>query len=134
MFYFNEGSLDISAEWQDRSIILLSHPSQFNISVTRDEIPLGMTFPEFAENQFKMVSRQLRGYKELHRKPTKVDGYEAVMSEFEWDSPEGRLHQISTLINLPVHPTVITLSSHNPLTENQKDVLLKLLYSFKARK
>ena len=32
MFYFNEGTLDISSEWQDRSIILLSHPSQLNIS------------------------------------------------------------------------------------------------------
>ena len=76
MFYFNEGTLDISSEWQDRSIILLSHPSQLNISISRDELPLGMTFSEFAEDQFKMVSRQLKGYEEIHRKPIKVDGYD----------------------------------------------------------
>ena len=133
MFYFNEGTLDISSEWQDRSIILLSHPSQLNISISRDELPLGMTFSEFAEDLFKMVSRQLKGYEEIHRKPIKVDGYDAVMSEFKWDSPEGRLHQVSTVINLPIHPTIITVSSHKPLTGGQKEYLLKLVQSFKAR-
>ncbi len=133
MFYFNEGTLDISPEWQDRSIILLSHPSQLNISITRDELPLGMTFAEFAREQFKMVSHQLKGYKEIQRMETTIDGYAAVVSEFNWDSPEGRLHQISTVINLPIHPTVITVSSHKPLTESQKEYLLKLVQSFKAR-
>ena len=47
------------------------------------------------------------------------------MSEFKWDSPEGRLHQVSTVINLPIHPTIITVSSHKPLTEGQKELFIE---------
>ena len=133
MFYFNEGSLDIDNEWQDRSIILLAHPSNLSISVSREALPLGMNFEEYAKRQLEQVSQQLRDYSETNRTNIAVDGYETVLSEYMWFSPQGKMYQMSAIINLPIHPTIITTSSLSELTEGQRTYLLGLIQSFKAR-
>jgi hypothetical protein len=133
MFYFNEGSLDIDNEWQDRSIILLSHPSNLSISVARETMPLGMNFKEYAQKQLEQISQQLRDYTETNQTNIEVDGYETVLTEYMWFSPQGKMYQMSAIINLPIHPTIITTSSLSELTEGQRSYLLGLIQSFKAR-
>ena len=133
MFYFNEGSLDIDNEWQDRSIILLSHPSNLSISVARETMPLGMNFIEYAQKQLEQISQQLRDYTDTNQTNIEVDGYETVLTEYMWFSPQGKMYQMSAIINLPIHPTIITTSSLSELTEGQRSYLLGLIQSFKAR-
>ncbi|MGC7590957.1 DcrB-related protein [Bisgaard Taxon 46] len=133
MFYFNEGSLDIGEEWQDRSLILLSHPSNLSISISREAIPVGMSFSEYTQRQLTLVSQQLQDYHEEKRSEIEVDNLLGILSEFTWSSPQGTMYQMSAILNLPVHPIIITTSALNPLTEGQRSYLLNLVKSFKAR-
>ncbi|HDR1022951.1 TPA: DcrB-related protein, partial [Pasteurella multocida] len=80
MFYFNEGSLDIGEEWQDRSLILLSHPSNLSISISREAIPVGMSFSEYTQRQLTLVSQQLQDYREEKRSEIEVDNLEGTLS------------------------------------------------------
>ena len=85
------------------------------------------------KDSWKQISQQLRDHKETNRTNIEVDGYETVLTEYMWFSPQGKMYQMSAIINLPVHPTIITTSSLSELTEGQRSYLLGLIQSFKAR-
>ena len=133
IFNFNEGTIEVGEEWTDKSLILLSHPSDLSISITRDMLPLGLAFHEFVNRELDKLSRQLKGYKEEHRNILEIGGYESVLSEFSWNSPQGSMHQLSAIINLANHPVIITISSLEVITEGQREQLMKIIHSFKAR-
>lgn len=133
IFNFNEGSLEISSEWEDKSLILLTHQSGLSISISRDKLPLGMTVDEFIELELDKISEQLRNYQETYRGPIVIDRFDGVLSEFNWSSPQGKMYQMSAIIKLPIHPIMITASSLSIITNGQRKLLLAIIESFKAR-
>ncbi len=133
MFYFNRGSLDVSAEWQDKSVILLTNESQ-SISITYDKIPFGMVFDEFVEREINSLSRQLTNFKELSRQETKLDGIDTVLTEFTWDSPKGKFHQLTAIVDVEEKlPLMITTTVVGVMSKHQKEALLSIIKTFKAQ-
>ena len=133
MFYFNEGSLNLGEEWQDSTLNILSTKSDVSITIAREHIPFGMNFVDFAEEQFDLIAKQLKGYQQSHRSTLKIDNLDAVLSEFNWSSPQGEMYQISIILNTPAHPIVLTASSLKPIVSSQREQLLAIFNTFKTR-
>lgn len=133
MYLFNEGKLNIDSEqWQDKSIMLLANESGQSISISRDFIPWGMTFTEFAEREIASIGKQLTDYQELSRENLNVSNLACVLTEFKWRSPKAGIHQMTLLINYPNVVLMLTASCEGAMTEGQKSHLLKILLSFQA--
>ncbi len=133
MFYFNRGSLEVGPEWQDKSIILLTNDSQ-SISVTYDKLPFGMTFLEFCEREISSIGKQLTRYQELLREPIKIGECEGILTEFTWDSPKGKFHQLTAIIDLQDgFPVILTTTNVGLMSPNQKEALLAILHTFKPQ-
>ncbi|MDU8925626.1 DcrB-related protein [Pasteurellaceae bacterium LIM206] len=133
MFYFNEGSLNIGDEWQDSTLNILSTKSDVSITIARENIPFGMTFADFAEREFDSIGKQLKGYRQSKRSTLQIDNLEAVLSEFNWSSPQGDMYQMSIILNTPSHPLVLTASSLKPIVSSQREQLLAIFNTFKVR-
>ncbi|WP_373819609.1 DcrB-related protein [Glaesserella sp.] len=131
MYLFNEGKLELNNEqWQDKSIMLLANDSGQSISISRDFIPWGMTFIEFAEREITTISKQLKEYREVSRKNLEISGMESVLTEFKWNAPQGRMHQMTLLINYPNIVLMLTASCEGEMSEGQKERLSTILTSF----
>ena len=134
MFYFNRGSLEIGSDWQDKSIILLTNEFGQSISISYDKLPFGMGFSEFCEREVTSLGKQLTDYKEVSRETGELDNRPCVFTEYSWHSPQGKLQQITAIVDMAdKFPLMITLTSVVALTSKQKEILLDIVRSFKAR-
>lgn len=134
MFYFNRGSLEIGSDWQDKSIILLTNEFGQSISISYDKLPFGMGFSEFCEREITSLGKQLTDYKEVSRETGELDNRPCVFTEYSWHSPQGKLQQITAIVDMAdKFPLMITLTSVVALTSKQKEILLDIVRSFKAR-
>ncbi|WP_054179704.1 DcrB-related protein [Trabulsiella odontotermitis] len=136
-YHFNEGSLQIPAEWKDISIIVLSASSNdqsgISFTVSRDLIPWGMEFTAFAEREITSLSRQLKDYREHSREPGELAGRSTVTSEFSWTSPQGTIHQLMTILELAPGVLVLTATVPGEMTPELKVRLTQLIQSFTLR-
>ena len=131
MYLFNEGKLNVDMEqWQDKSIMLLANNSGQSISISRDFIPWGMSFKEFSEREISSIAKQLTDYKEISRKDMRVSDLDCILTEFQWRSPKGEIHQMTLLVNYPNVVLMLTASCEGKMTEGQKSHLLEILSSF----
>lgn len=54
MYRINEGLIDIPDDWQDRSVNVIGSTitgAGVTMTITRDEIPMGMPFAEYVQGQ-----------------------------------------------------------------------------------
>ena len=65
MYRINEGTLDIPPDWQDRSINVIgsnSLGSGVTMTITRDDIPWGMAFIEYVDDQIRQAAEALKNF------------------------------------------------------------------------
>ena len=69
MYTINEGHLDLPDNWKDESINVLSSGVENGISfaITRDKLPWGMKFSEYADKELSSISKSLNEYKEINQ-------------------------------------------------------------------
>jgi len=140
MYYFNEGSLAIPAQWQDKTVHILTTTSKeadgFSFTISRDEIPWGMTFAEFFERETSTLSRQLTNYQQIDQETGEIATLATASSEltlatasseFSWDSPEGTIHQYMTFVDSKPHVLIFTGTMVGMLSAQQKEKVKTIL-------
>lgn len=134
---FNEGTLQLPANWKDLSVIVLSaaedDQSGISFTVSRDVIPWGMTFMAFAEREIASLSRQLKDYHEVSREPGKLIEKETVTSEFTWTSPQGVIHQLMVVLDLSPKALIFTATVPGAMDGVLRKQLTELIDTFTLR-
>lgn len=135
MYYFNEGSLELPQEWQDKTIHIFSATKDNNsnglsFTISRDNMPWGMAFDEFAEREIVSLSRQLKNYRQLNKQTGTLAEHHMVSNEFSWDAEQGHIHQYMVFIDTKPQVLIFTATMVGLLSEQQKekiDVILQTL-------
>ena len=135
MFIFDEGSIEIPKQWKDETINVLSSSSDgaagFTLVINRDELPWGMTFLEYVEQEFSKISESLTDFKEILKKDYELVGNPAQIIEYKWKSQQGPTHQFVVMTALKNKVLIFTASSPNKMSDNQKQQFQKIIQSFK---
>lgn len=137
MFTMNEGSLAIPASWKDETINLLTTVrgggSGLSFTISRDSLPWGMGFDSFARKEIDAIASSLKEYEQLAREPMRVDGEEAVLSEFRWSSAQGPIHQCMVLTARGQRALIFTASMQGLLSAEQRQQVLELIGTFRFK-
>ena len=132
MFVFNEGTMDVPHGWRDQTINVVSSSGPLEpgltLSITRDDIPWGMAFNEYVEDQVNQVSDALTDFKLLARKPVTIARAAAFEVEITWMSKQGPMHQIITTVQLPEgRAMVVTGSMPGMMTPGQANEVRRIV-------
>lgn len=101
MYRINEGSIDLPRDWQDRTInVVSSNPAGPGVSltITRDDMPWGMAFVEYVEDQAKQAAQALKDFRIDARRELSVNGAPAIELECHWVAKQGAIHQLITTV------------------------------------
>lgn len=139
MFVMNECSIDLPAEWHDQTINVISSNSPMapgmTITVTRDNLPFGMSFDEYLEDQVTQVSKSMIDFKLIGRKSVNLDGVQAAELECNWLAKDVRMHQIIYMMPTPQGKAmVITASMPGSMTESQGNHVRRMVQTVKFRR
>lgn len=102
MYRINEGSIDLPRDWQDRTInVVSSNPAGPGVSltITRDDMPWGMAFVEYVEDQAKQAAQALKDFRIDARRELAISGAPAIEIECHWVAKQGAIHQLITTVS-----------------------------------
>ncbi|RNF34515.1 DUF1795 domain-containing protein [Paracoccus methylarcula] len=139
MFLMNDCSIDLPKDWNDQSMNIISSNSPMapglTMTVTRDDLPFGMSFEEYLENQFDEVSKSMIDFTLIGRRTVKLDGVDAAEIECSWLAKDIRLHQIIYMTPTPNgRVMVITSSMPGQMTESQGNGVRRIMQTLKFRR
>lgn len=136
-FHFNEGFLQLPVTWRDLTLSVLSaadnDSSGTSFTVSRDMIPWGMTFAQFAEREISSIASQLKDYQPVGQENGVLDNRDTVTSEFIWSSPQGKIHQLMLLLDLAPKVLIFTGTVPGSMRAEQRDQLSALMKTFRLR-
>ncbi|VXC73632.1 conserved hypothetical protein [Enterobacterales bacterium 8AC] len=137
LFQFNEGSIELPAAWKDLSVLVLSaadnDQSGISFTISRDVIPWGMSFSQFAEREISSLSKQLKDYQQINQDTGAQNARDTVTSEFSWSSPQGPIHQLMMLLDLNPKVLVFTATVPGNMTDEQRQQIGMLMSTFQLR-
>lgn len=139
MYRINEGTIDLPAEWQDRTINVISSAMGalpgLSLTITRDDIPWGMGFDEYVEGQLEQAGQALKSFQPGERRAVNLGGTPAVEVECHWTAKQGPIHQIITTVqNGPQKALVLTASMGGRMSEGQKAEMRRIVSTLKLDK
>ncbi len=136
-FHFNEGTLQLPVQWKDISVIVLSaaedDKSGISFTISRDTLPWGLTFIQFAENEIESIAHQLKEYKEISRETGKLQRRDTVTSEFSWVSPQGAIHQLMMILDLAPKTLIFTATVPGVMDARQRKMLNGFMHTLVLR-
>lgn len=124
MYVFNEGTIDLPADWKDQTINIVSSASAMQpgltVSITRDSLPWGMGFTEYVDDQITQVEDGLEEFKLLGKRNLVLSRAAAYEIECAWQSKQGPMHQVITTVQLEDNKAIIvTASLPGKMTDSQ---------------
>ncbi|TRW95911.1 DUF1795 domain-containing protein [Paracoccus sp. M683] len=138
MYRLNEGMIDLPGDWHDRSINVVSSNltgSGASFTITRDEMPWGMGFGEYVDDQGKQAAQALKDFKIHDRRELKVSDAPAVEMECSWVSKAGKMHQIITTVQGEGQKVLIlTASVGGAMSENQKAEMRRIVSTLRLER
>lgn len=137
MYHIQEGSIELPVEWKDQSINVLSasrvgEPG-LSLTMTRDNIPWGMSFPEYVDDQLKQAEGALKDFTVIRRDELQVGGQPAHQLECSWVAKQGPMHQIITTVQNAAKVLVITVSNPGEISAQQRSEVQRIIASFRPR-
>lgn len=137
LFQFNEGAIELPTAWKDLSVIVLSaadnDQSGISFTISRDFIPWGMSFSQFAEREISSLSKQLKNYLQIHQESGVLNSHDTATSEFRWSSPQGVIHQLMMLLDLNPKVLVFTATVPENMTDEQRLQIKALMGTIQLR-
>lgn len=135
LYQFNEGSIQLPPTWQDQSMNVFTLPddSGINLVINRVSVPMGMSDEEYYEQVLHQFSHHLKGYRELRKEVVTLDEKPAYLLEYQWQSSEGLMYQCTLCQIREGILLTFTYTAPSPFTHKQRQALLEIVYSFKAR-
>ncbi|MGJ0626029.1 DcrB-related protein [Xenorhabdus bovienii] len=135
-FHFNQGSITLPASWQDASILVLSSTDEKNsasFTISRDNLPWGLAFSQFAEREMTAIGKQLKDYKAIARESGELNDFETETFEFRWRAPNGTVHQLMMMLNTPTQVLIFTGTCQGEMTDVQRAQMQAMMMTFKLR-
>ncbi|RJL21840.1 hypothetical protein C9E82_21085 [Paracoccus siganidrum] len=135
MYQLNEGSIDLPADWKDQSINILSasrlgEPG-LSLTVTRDDIPWGMSFQEYVDDQMKQAKASLKDFTIADQREVALNGHAAVQLECRWVAKQGPMHQIITTVLSGNRALVLTASMPGEMSATQRAEVQRIIGSLR---
>lgn len=139
MFVMNEASIDLPSDWKDQTINVVSSGAPLEqgltLTVTRDDVPFGMSFAEYLDDQIAQVEKSLEEFKMLGRRQVTLDGAPAAEIECRWQARQGQLHQLIYMVQTPNgRAMVLTASAPGRITETQKAEMSRVVSTLRFRR
>ncbi|MGJ0638721.1 DcrB-related protein [Xenorhabdus bovienii] len=135
-FHFNAGTIKLPASWQDSSILVLNSPDDKNgtsFTISRDSLPWGLAFNQFAEREMTAIGKQLKDYEVLAHEAGELNGHETETFEFRWRAPSGPVHQLMMMLNAPGQVLIFTGTCQGEMTGVQKVQMQTMMATFQLR-
>lgn len=137
MYHIQEGSLELPVEWKDQSINVLSASRAgepgLSLTMTRDDIPWGMSFEEYLADQLKQASGALKDFTVVQKDELTIGGLPARQVECRWVSKQGPMHQLITSLQNGMRVLVITASMPGEISPQQRSEVQRVVASFRPR-
>lgn len=137
LFQFNEGAIELPTAWRDLSVLVLSaadnDQSGISFTISRDVIPWGMSFSQFAEREIISLSKQLKSYQQINQANGALNSRDTTTSEFSWSSPQGPIHQLMMLLDVNPKVLVFTATVPGGMTDEQRQQISVLMSTFQLR-
>ncbi|MDO5604900.1 MAG: DUF1795 domain-containing protein [Paracoccus sp. (in: a-proteobacteria)] len=135
----NEATVELPPEWTDQSINIISSKAAMQqgltLTITRDDLPFGMSFAEYLEDQVKEVGKLLVDYKLISRQQVTLDTIAAAEIECTWVAKQARMHQLIYMLPTPNgRAMVITASVPGRMTESQQTEIRRLVQTIRFRR
>lgn len=139
MYVMNEATVELPPEWTDQSINIISSKAAMQqgltLTITRDDLPFGMSFAEYLEDQVKEVGKLLVDYKLISRQQVTLDTIAAAEIECTWVAKQARMHQLIYMLPTPNgRAMVITASVPGRMTESQQTEIRRLVQTIRFRR
>ncbi|MBI6547644.1 DUF1795 domain-containing protein [Xenorhabdus lircayensis] len=133
-YQMNEGTLTIPANWRDESmhVFVLPDDSGINLVINRTPVPMGTDTVAYYEQTLEQFRTHLPGYQEHQRLEMTLSGKPAWRLDYQWQSPEGEMHQTVVLQIRGSQLLAFNLTSPQPFDEGQRDALLVVVTSFQV--
>lgn len=134
LYTFNEGTLSIAENWKDETMNVFTFPDETggNLVINRTQLPTGIEINEYYQQVLEQFRRNLKKYRETDYQLITLDDQPAHLLDYEWQTPEGKIYQLTVL--QVRHPQLLTFTytASQPFSVAQKSHLLNILFSFKA--
>ena len=108
VYRFNEGEMEVSRGWEDRTVNGLSFPAgskqpTASFAITRDPSRAsGQSLAAYVDKQLVELAKSCPRFDLLRREDVTVDGAPAVQMDFTWRTPDGIVvRQQQTILILP---------------------------------
>ncbi|PHM28133.1 DUF1795 domain-containing protein [Xenorhabdus innexi] len=133
-YQMNEGTLNLPAGWRDESmhVFVLPDDSGVNLVINRTPVPAGTDSEAWYEQTLAQFTTHLPGYQEQQRLPMTLSGEPARRLDYQWQSPEGEMHQTVVLQIRGSRLLAFNLTSPHPFHPGQREALLAVVDSFQA--
>ncbi|MDC9598105.1 DUF1795 domain-containing protein [Xenorhabdus anantnagensis] len=135
-FHFNAGIIMLPASWQDASILVLNSPDEksgTSFTISRDNLPWGLAFRQFAEREMTGISKQLKDYDAIAHESGELNGFETETFEFRWRAPSSTVHQLMMMLNAPRQVLIFTGTCQGEMTPAQREQMQAMMATFQLR-
>lgn len=130
MYRINEGSIDLPPTWHDRTINVVASSTTgagASLTITRDDIPWGMSFVEYVEDQANQAADALKKFEVLDKRELTVNGAPAYEIESRWVAKQGPIHQIITSVQAGQKVLILTASATGRMSDSQKTEMRRIV-------
>ncbi|SEO03478.1 hypothetical protein SAMN04489859_10307 [Paracoccus alcaliphilus] len=139
MYLMNECSIELPEGWNDQSINVVSSNSAMapglTLTVTRDNLPFGMSFQEYLDEQVEQVSKSMVDFTMMGRQNVRLDGTPVAEIECSWLAKDVRMHQLIYMLPSPDgRAMVITASMPGQMTPGQLAEVRRIVQTLKFRR
>ncbi|MDX8001025.1 DUF1795 domain-containing protein [Xenorhabdus sp. Reich] len=135
-FHFNAGTIMLPTSWQDASILVLNSADEKNgtsFTISRDNLPWGLAFSQFAEREMTAIGKQLKEYAAIAHESGELNGLETETFEFRWRAPSGAVHQLMMMLNTPKEVLIFTGTCQGEMTGEQRAQMQTMMATFQLR-
>lgn len=134
-YQLNEGSLSLPRHWLDQSMNIFAFPDETggNLVINRTAIPLGVENEEYYQQILEQFRHNLKGYQENDYQRLTLADNPAHLLDYQWQSPEGKMYQLSLLYIHQQQLLTFTYTLSEPFSPSRKASLLNILHTFQPQ-
>ncbi|WP_338638385.1 DcrB-related protein [Burkholderia pyrrocinia] len=136
-YQMQEGTLELPREWQDKTmnVFVSSATGTEGVSfvVTREPLPWGMKFDEYAAKEIDKLARTVPEYTLINVAEQSVSDRAAHSHEFKWTNNGAAIHQQMTMVEYGPTVLVLTFTSPGIISDSQREQMTRVIQSLQLR-
>lgn len=139
IFHANEFVTVLPEGLKDKTVNIFSltdeGPSELSVVVARDKPQKGEDLETYSVRQLGLLAQRLSTFRIVKREPTKLDNEPAVLVDYTWQSPEGKMfqRQVIVFVKATGGALLITATSRDQLAPKWEAAFASMLQNFRLR-